>query len=170
VHDPSVKLGRIQNFNNWSPEMVPNSTTTCLGLEYFCFAGDGLWNAPDSELVELGKSELAALGLIDPADVLDGCVVRMEKAYPVYYPSYQEDVNAIRQALTQFENFQVIGRNGMHKYNNQDHSMMTALLAARNLTGSQFDLWKVNTDAEYHEEAAEESVVSERLVPQQRAG
>jgi protoporphyrinogen oxidase len=170
VHDPSVKLGRIQNFNNWSPEMVPNSTTTCLGLEYFCFAGDGLWNAPDSELVELGKSELAELGLIDPADVLDGCVVRMEKAYPVYYPSYQEDVNVIRQALAQFENFQVIGRNGMHKYNNQDHSMMTALLAARNLTGSQFDLWKVNTDAEYHEEAAEESVVSERLVPQQRAG
>ena len=156
MHDPSVKLGRIQNFNNWSPEMVPNSTTTCLGLEYFCFAGDGLWNAPDSELVELGKRELAALGLVDPADVLDGCVVRMEKAYPVYYPSYQEDVNVIRQALAQFANFQVIGRNGMHKYNNQDHSMMTALLAARNLTGSQFDLWQVNTDAEYHEEAAED--------------
>jgi protoporphyrinogen oxidase len=169
VHDPSVKLGRIQNFNNWSPEMVPDSTTTCLGLEYFCFAGDGLWNTPDSELVELGKRELAALGLVDPADVLDGCVVRMEKAYPVYYPSYQEDLNVLRQALAQFENFQVIGRNGMHKYNNQDHSMMTALLAARNLTGSQFDLWKVNTDAEYHEEASEHGEVSGRLVPQQRS-
>ena len=151
VHDPSVKLGRIQNFNNWSPDMVPNSTTTCLGLEYFCFAGDGLWNSPDTELVELGKRELAVLGLVEPGDVVDGCVVRMEKAYPVYYPSYQEDVNLIRQALAQFANFQVIGRNGMHKYNNQDHSMMTALLAARNLTGSQFDLCKVNTDAEYHE-------------------
>ncbi|MCI0718653.1 MAG: NAD(P)/FAD-dependent oxidoreductase [Acidobacteria bacterium] len=165
VHDPSVKLGRIQNFNNWSPDMVPNSTTTCLGLEYFCFAGDELWNAPDSELVELGKRELAALGLVEPGDVLDGCVVRMEKAYPVYYPSYQEDVNVIRQALARFENFQVIGRNGMHKYNNQDHSMMTALLAARNLTGSQFDLWKVNMDAEYHEEGDEKTLVEGRLAP-----
>ena len=125
---------------------------------------------PNSESVELGKRELAALGLVDPADVLDGCVVRMEKAYPVYYPSYQEDVNVLRQALAQFENFQVIGRNGMHKYNNQDHSMMTALLAARNLTGSQFDLWKVNTDAEYHEEASVDRSVSGRLVPQQKAG
>jgi protoporphyrinogen oxidase len=166
VHDPSVKLGRIQNFNNWSPDMVPNSTTTCLGLEYFCFAGDGLWNSPDAELVELGKRELAVLGLVEPGDVLDGCVVRMEKAYPVYYPSYQEDVNLIRKALAQFANFQVIGRNGMHKYNNQDHSMMTALLAARNLCGAGYDLWKVNTDAEYHEETSEATSSSGRLVPQ----
>src|SRR5262249_19347206 len=98
VHDPSVKLGRIQNFNNWSREMAPNATTTCLGLEYFCFAGDGLWNAPDSELVSLGKRELEALGLLEQGDVLDGCVVRMEKAYPVYYPGYQDDVQIIRCA------------------------------------------------------------------------
>jgi protoporphyrinogen oxidase len=155
VHDPSVKLGRIQNFNNWSRDMVPNTTTTCLGLEYFCFAGDGLWNAADSELVELGKQELSQLGLVQPADVGDGSVVRMEKAYPVYYPGYQDDIHLIRRGLSRFANFQVIGRNGMHKYNNQDHSMMTALLAARNFSGSHFDLWRVNTDAEYHEEASE---------------
>jgi protoporphyrinogen oxidase len=151
VHDPSVKLGRIQNFNNWSPGLVPDAQVTCLGLEYFCFEGDGLWSMDDAALIELGKRELAQLGLVDAADVFDGCVVRMPKSYPVYGPGYQEDVDIIRSALSQFSNLQVVGRNGMHKYNNQDHSMMTALLAARNLTGASFDLWRVNTDAEYHE-------------------
>lgn len=151
IHDPGVKLGRIQNFNNWSPEMIPEPGTTCLGLEYFCFEGDGLWTMEDSALIELGKRELAQLGLIDPAEVFDGCVVRMPKSYPVYGPGYQDDVHAIRQALAAFTNLQVVGRNGMHKYNNQDHSMMTALLAARNLLGGSFDVWRVNTDAEYHE-------------------
>jgi len=165
VHDPSVKLGRIQNFNNWSHDMVPDTTTTCLGLEYFCFAGDGLWSASDAELVKLGKAELGQLGLVEPADVREGSVVRMEKAYPVYYPGYQDDIELIRRGLSHFANFQVIGRNGMHKYNNQDHSMMTALLAARNLSGSRFDLWRVNTDAEYHEEAIESTPASGRLVP-----
>jgi protoporphyrinogen oxidase len=157
VHDPAVRLGRIQNFNNWSSEMVPNPSTSCLGLEYFCFAGDGLWNMDDRQLIELGKRELSQLKLVEPEEILDGCVVRMEKAYPVYYPGYQEDVEIIRKELEKFENFQVIGRNGMHKYNNQDHSMMTALLAARNLNGSHYDIWKVNTDAEYHEESANSS-------------
>jgi protoporphyrinogen oxidase len=155
VHDPSVKLGRIQNFNNWSPEMVPENGMTCLGLEYFCFAGDGMWNLPDAELVALGKRELEQLGLARSADVADGCVVRMEKAYPVYGPEYQTDVAIIREALKAFPNFQVAGRNGMHKYNNQDHSMMSALIAARRLQGSPLDPWNVNTDAEYHEEASE---------------
>jgi protoporphyrinogen oxidase len=165
VHDPSVKLGRIQNFNNWSRDMVPDTTTTCLGLEYFCFAGDGLWNASDAELVKLGKAELGQLGLVEPADVQEGNVVRMEKAYPVYYSGYQDDIELIRRGLSRFANFQVIGRNGMHKYNNQDHSMMTALLAARNLSGSHFDLWRVNTDAEYHEEATVSQTPSGRLIP-----
>jgi protoporphyrinogen oxidase len=154
VHDPSVKLGRIQNFNNWSPHLLPDASTTCLGLEYFCFEGDGLWTMPDGELVELGKQELAKLGLVRQEDVIDGSVVRMEKAYPVYGPGYQADVNVIRAELARFTNLQPVGRNGMHKYNNQDHSMMTAVLAAKNLTGSHYDLWKVNTDAEYHEEAS----------------
>lgn len=154
VHDPNVRLGRIQNFNNWSPHLVPDPNTTCLGLEYFCFEGDDLWTAPDSDLIALGRRELAQLGLVPAADVTDGCVVRMPKAYPVYGPGYLDDVAAIRGALARFGNLQVVGRNGMHKYNNQDHSMMTALLAARNIGGAAFDLWKVNTDAEYHEETA----------------
>ncbi len=164
IHDPSVKLGRIQNFNNWSKEMVPGSNTTCLGLEYFCFFGDGLWTMPDADLIELGKSELAKLGLVNPADVFDGSVVRMEKSYPVYYPGYTEDVDTIREALGAFSNLQLAGRNGLHKYNNQDHSMMTALLGARNLAGEHWDVWKVNTDAEYHEEG-EAGAEKGRLVP-----
>ncbi|MBE2203755.1 MAG: NAD(P)/FAD-dependent oxidoreductase [Chthoniobacterales bacterium] len=152
VHDPSVKIGRIQNFNNWSSEMVPGEGVTCLGLEYFCFVGDELWRMPDEDLVALAKREIAKLGLAAEKDIDDGCVVRMEKAYPLYYPGYEEDVSIIRSALEAFENFQVIGRNGMHKYNNQDHSMMTALLAARRLTGEKRNPWNVNIDAEYHEE------------------
>jgi len=153
VHDPSVKLGRIQNFNNWSPELIPSQTeATCLGLEYFCFKSDALWNMDDTDLVALGTSELAKLGLVRPEEVFDGTVVRMEKAYPVYYPGYAQDVLTMRRTLETFPNLQVAGRNGMHKYNNQDHSMMTALLAARNILGEKFDLWRVNTDAEYHEE------------------
>jgi protoporphyrinogen oxidase len=167
VHDPSVRLGRIQNFNNWSAEMVPGKNTTCLGLEYFCFAGDKLWNSEDTALLALGKQELEKLGLVESHEVMDGCVVRMGKAYPVYSPNYLDDVNAIRAELSKFENFQVVGRNGMHKYNNQDHSMMTALLAARNLDGGNYDLWKVNTDAEYLEEGEDASLdTSGRLMPQ----
>ena len=153
VHDPGVKLGRIQNFNNWSAEMVPESGTTCLGLEYFCFEGDGLWSATDAELIELGKRELSKLGLIRPGEVADGTVVRQEKAYPVYGSSYADDVAAIRTEIGKFANFQIAGRNGMHKYNNQDHSMLTALFAARNVAAGNrgLDLWRVNGDAEYHE-------------------
>ena len=171
VHDPSVKLGRIQNFNNWSPHLVPDPGTTCLGLEYFCFEGDGLWSMADADLIALGKKELAQLGLVQEQDVFDGAVVRMEKAYPVYGPSYQQDVGIVRDALKRFSNIQPVGRNGMHKYNNQDHSMMTAILAARNLNGEAFDLWKVNTDAEYHEEArGEDDLKVGRLTPTSISG
>jgi protoporphyrinogen oxidase len=170
VHDPAVRLGRIQNFNNWSPEMVPDPSTTCLGLEYFCFEGDALWTMPDDELIELGKTELEKLGLVRREDVAEGCVVRMEKAYPVYGPGYQNDVNIVREALGHFVNLQPVGRNGMHKYNNQDHSMMTAMLAARNIEGERFDLWRVNTDAEYHEEGEVVEDRAGRTMPQQVAG
>jgi len=152
IHEPDVKLGRIQNFRNWSDAMVAKEGTTCLGLEYFCFEGDGLWSLPDSELIELGKRELMQLGLLTTGRVSSGSVVRVEKAYPIYDPDYQTNVGVIRAELAPFANLSVVGRNGMHKYNNQDHSMMTAMLAVKNLSGGAFNLWNVNGDAEYHEE------------------
>ena len=155
VHDPGVKLGRIQNFNNWSPEMVPDPSTTCLGLEYFCFEGDGLWSSDDQELIELGKREIGLLGLVDPAEVIDGAVVRMRKAYPVYDGGYEAAIDKVRRFLPRVPNLQLVGRNGMHRYNNQDHSMLTAMLAARNILGGRYDLWQVNVEQEYHEEGAE---------------
>ena len=156
VHDKDVQLGRIQNFTSWSPEMVPDpSTTSCLGLEYFCFEGDGLWNTPDHDLIELGKRELQTLGLVDPADIVDGAVVRMPKAYPVYDGGYDAAIRQVREFLPRLPNLQLTGRNGMHRYNNQDHSMLTAMLAARNILGARFDLWQINVDQEYHEEGGE---------------
>lgn len=152
IHDPRVKLGRVQNFKNWSPEMVPDPAKSCLGLEYFCFEGDGLWTMSDAELVELGRRELGAIGLADPAKVVDGTVVRVPKAYPVYDEGYLEALAVVRDYLLGFGNLQVAGRNGMHKYNNQDHSMVTAILAVENLLGGHHDVWAVNDDDEYHEE------------------
>ena len=152
VHDPGVKLGRIQNFKNWSPEMVPDPQKTCLGLEYFCFEGDGLWTMPDEELVRLGTREVAQIGLLGGGKVIDGTVVRMPKAYPVYDEGYEAAVDEVRKYLAQFSNLEVAGRNGMHKYNNQDHSMVTAILAVDNLAGQHHDTWSVNQDDEYHEE------------------
>ncbi|MFH1067196.1 MAG: NAD(P)/FAD-dependent oxidoreductase [bacterium] len=151
IHDSSVRLGRIQNFNNWSPEMTPDPDVICLGLEYFCFEGDELWTMADADLIELGKTEIERLGLIKKNEVEDGAVVRVLKAYPVYGPGYREDVRIIGEALHEIANVQVIGRNGMHRYNNQDHSMMTGMLSVKNLMGDHFDLWRVNADAEYHE-------------------
>ena len=171
IHDPSVKVGRIQNFKSWSPEMVPDPTMTCYGLEYFCFEGDGLWNSTDAELIEQGKRELAKIGLATAADVVDGCVVRQPKAYPVYDDEYATHVNVIREELeANYPNLHLVGRNGMHKYNNQDHAMMTAMLCARNIIAGTnvFDLWQVNQDAEYHEagKAGEQTAAGGlRLVP-----
>ena len=152
IHDSDVKVGRIQNFNNWSPYMVPDPNKTCLGLEYFCFEGDELWTTSDQELVELGKKELELLGLIQASDVEDGAVVRMPKAYPVYDSTYREALGVVRQFLDGIGNLQLVGRNGMHKYNNQDHSMLTAMLAAENILGANHNLWEVNAEQEYHEE------------------
>ena len=154
IHDPTVKVGRIQNFKNWSPQMVPNDTHTCLGLEYFCFEGDGLWTMSDADLVELAKQELVQLGIVPREVMEDGAVVRMPKAYPVYDSTYQGALTAVRAFLTRLPNLQLVGRNGMHKYNNQDHSILTAMLAVENLFGAQHDLWAVNADTEYHEEVS----------------
>ncbi len=151
IHEPDVKLGRIQNFKNWSPYMVPDQNKTCLGLEYFCFEGDEMWTATDKELIELGKRELETLGLVNTNDVEDGTVVRMPKAYPVYDSRYQESLQVVRQFLGRIDNIQLIGRNGMHRYNNMDHSMLTAMLSVENITGSNHNLWNVNADEEYHE-------------------
>ncbi len=152
IHDPDVKVGRIQNYKNWSPHMVPDPNHTCLGLEYFCFEGDDFWTMPDDELIELGKSELETLGFAHKTDVEDGIVVRMPKAYPIYDSTYQQSLDVVRQFLEGIKNLQLVGRNGMHKYNNQDHSMLTAMLAAENILGAKHDLWKVNVEQEYHEE------------------
>jgi protoporphyrinogen oxidase len=171
IHDPSVQVGRVQNFRSWSPEMVPEGMS-CLGLEYFCFEGDGLWNAPDDELVALAKQEIAKIGLIAESDVVDACVVRQPKAYPVYDEDYRQNVAVVRRDLEGlYPTLHMVGRNGMHKYNNQDHAMMTAMLTAKNiLAGARvYDIWNVNEDAEYHEaggSGAQAALGSERLVPQ----
>ena len=158
IHDPAVKVGRIQNFKNWSSYMVPDSNKTCLGLEYFCFEGDGLWNMSDADLVELGKREMETLGLARAADIEEGTVVRVPKAYPVYDSTYRQSLEVVRDFLSRLENLQLVGRNGMHKYNNQDHSMLTAMLAVKNILGENHDLWSVNTEEEYHEEVRAGSV------------
>lgn len=171
IHDSKVKVGRIQNFRSWSPEMVPHESIACVGLEYFCFEGDGLWSSTDDELVELAKKEMAILGLCRPEEVVGGAVVRQEKAYPVYDDSYAANVCAMRAELeARYPTLHLVGRNGMHRYNNQDHAMMTAMLTVRNIEAGAriYDIWAVNEDAEYHEagdEGAQAALASERLVP-----
>jgi protoporphyrinogen oxidase len=152
IHTPGVQVGRIQNFNNWSRAMVPDPGRTCLGMEYFCFEGDELWTAPDDELIRLATAELKNLELDGGAHVVDGTVVRMPKAYPVYDAVYRQHLDVARAYLDCIPNLHLVGRNGMHKYNNQDHSMLTAMMTVWNLEGADHDVWAVNTDFEYHEE------------------
>jgi protoporphyrinogen oxidase len=152
IHDPAVRVGRIQNFKNWSPEMVPDPSMTALGLEYFCSVGDDLWSRTDAELLDLGRREIDQIGLARAEDVVDGTVVRQLKAYPVYNGTYAGYLETIKRYLAGFSNLQTVGRNGLHKYNNQDHSMLTAMLAVRNLAGERHDVWDVNTERSYHEE------------------
>jgi protoporphyrinogen oxidase len=151
IHTPGVRVGRIQNLNNWSRAMVPDSTTSCVNMEYFCSNGDDLWTRQDEDLITLAQRELAELGLARPSVVVDGTVVRMPKAYPVYDSTYRAHLTALRSWLDAIPNLHTIGRNGMHKYNNQDHSMLTAMFALDNMRGATHDLWAVNTDYEYHE-------------------
>jgi protoporphyrinogen oxidase len=152
IHSPEVQVGRIQNFGQWSPYLVKDGRA-CLGLEYFVFEGDGMWTSSDEDLIELAKNELGILGLTDPSSVEAGYVVRMPKAYPVYDEGYQTRVNVLRDWIaTEVPNVHPVGRNGMHKYNNQDHSMLTAMLTAQNITkGTNHDVWSVNVEADYHE-------------------
>lgn len=168
IHDDRVQVGRVQNFRSWSPEMVPDASIACVGLEYFCFENDGLWSSSDDNLIELAKKEMAILGLCKPEDVVGGAVVRQEKAYPVYDDSYEMNVAAMRDDLeTRFPTLHMVGRNGMHRYNNQDHAMMTAMLTVENIeTGSRkWNVWNVNEDAEYHEAGDEgaQSVIASTI-------
>jgi protoporphyrinogen oxidase len=154
IHDPMVKVGRVQNFKSWSPELVPDPTLCCYGLEYFCSEGDGVWRMKDQALIDLAVREMETLGLLNSADVQDGCVVRQKKAYPVYDEHYKANVKTfVSEIEGRFPGLHLIGRNGMHKYNNQDHAMMTAMLTARNIIAGKklYDVWAVNQDAEYHE-------------------
>ncbi|HEX8419596.1 MAG TPA: NAD(P)/FAD-dependent oxidoreductase [Sphingomonas sp.] len=172
IHDSKVKVGRVQNFRSWSPEMVPDPAIACVGLEYFCFEGDGLWSANDEELVALATREMAILGLCDAAQVEGGVVVRQEKAYPVYDDRYRDNVDALREEIeARYPSLHCVGRNGMHRYNNQDHAMMTAMLTVRNIVAGEriYDIWGVNEDAEYHEAGTEgerAALASVRDVPE----
>lgn len=152
VHSPKVKVGRIQNFRAWSPEMVADPDTSSIGMEYFCQLGDGLWTMSDADLRDLAASELEQLGLGQASDVIDAAIIRQPKAYPVYDGDYQEALEVVSAWLKRLENFQTVGRNGLHRYNNQDHSMLSAMLAARNVLGEEHDVWSVNVDRAYHEE------------------
>jgi protoporphyrinogen oxidase len=152
VHTPDINVARIQNYKNWSAAMVPDATQTCLGLEYFCNEGDPLWSMPDASLEELARREVAALGFARPGEIMGAAVVRQRKAYPVYDWEYKDHLDRLRAFLDGLENLQMVGRNGLHKYNNQDHAMLTALLAVRNVLGERLDVWSVNTEREYHEE------------------
>lgn len=167
IHEPSVKVGRIQNFKTWSREMVPDETMDCYGLEYFCFEGDGMWTMEDKKLIALGTEEIIALGLARKEQIVDGYVVRQPKAYPVYDHDYKEKINVIRDELKQYPSLHLVGRNGMHKYNNQDHSIMTSMYVVKNILAgdNKYDPWKVNQDAEYIEE--EQDQQGGRLTPEQ---
>ena len=153
IHSPQFKVGRIQNFKNWSKAMVPDPSKTCLGMEYFCNETDELWQMPNDELVKLASREVKELGLVDKdVNIEDGTVIRQYKAYPVYDDTYRHNVEIIKNYIQNFENLQTVGRNGMHRYNNSDHSMLTGLLAAKNILGEEHDLWNVNVERSYHEE------------------
>ncbi len=173
IHGPGFKVGRIQNFKNWSPAMVPDPHRTSLGMEYFCNEGDRLSSMSDEALSAVAASELARLGLAEKNQVIDTFVVRQPDAYPVYTSGYEKRLKVIGDFLDGFENLQTIGRNGMHRYNNMDHSMQTGILAARNVLGADHDLWAVNEEAEYLEEDASVSprrTLTEKMILQSFAG
>ncbi len=151
IHSPKVKVGRIQNFKNWSPDMVPDQSKTCLGLEYFVNVGDDLWTMEDNALIELAKGELQTIGMADPSDIEDGVVIRQAHTYPVYDGDYREARDEVRAYVDSLENLQTIGRNGLHRYDNQDHAMLSAILAVKNILGGTHELWTINTEKEYLE-------------------
>ncbi len=152
VHSTDVRVGRIQNFRNWSRDLVPDANHTGIGMEYFCFEDDDLWAMDDAALIKLAQDELEQLGLAGDAKVTSGFVVRVKKAYPMYDENFAPNIEIIREWLDGFRNLQQLGRNGLHKYNNQDHSMLTGMLGVENyLENAQHDIWAVNTDSNYQE-------------------
>jgi protoporphyrinogen oxidase len=154
IQEPDVLLGRIQIFNNWSPCMVADPAKVWLGCEYFCNGSDEIWNFSDERMVALAREELSKIGIIDGTDVLDSTVLRMEKTYPAYFGTYNRFAE-IREYVERYGNLFLIGRNGMHRYNNQDHSMLTAMMAVENIIAGKTDktdLWKVNAEMDYLEE------------------
>ena len=169
VHSPEVRVGRVQSFKNWSPEMVSDPGLSFIGLEYFANRGDDLWSLADDELVELGAAEAEAIGLLEPAEVRAGTVVRMPRAYPVYDGGYEDHLRRLRRWLDRFDNLYTVGRNGQHRYNNQDHSMLAGLYAARSVAGEQLDLWSINVEQSFHEEVrdgeAARPAAGDRLTP-----
>jgi len=152
IHSPQVKVGRIQNFRAWSKEMLPDQNTASIGMEYFCQKGDGLWNMSDEDLRALASKELEQLGLAKATDVIGAAIIRQPKAYPVYDGEYRAALDTLEEWILTLDNFQTVGRNGLHRYNNQDHSMLSAMLAARNILGEKHDVWTVNVERSYHEE------------------
>jgi len=168
VHAPEVHVGRVQSFKNWSPDMVDDPAVSFIGLEYFANQGDALWSRSDEDLIGLGTSEACTIGLFSPDEVRAGIVVRMPKAYPVYDGEYERHLRTLRGWLEGMDNLFTVGRNGQHRYNNQDHSMLTALYAVRNLDGARLDVWAVNEEESFHEEVrgeAAEGGVRDRLTP-----
>ena len=154
VQEPDVKVGRLQIFNNWSPYLVKDSSKTWIGMEYFCFMGDEIWEMTEDKMKRFAIDELVKMNLIDPEDALDSVVIKMPKTYPAYFGVYDQ-FDMVESYLKEIKNLYPVGRNGMHKYNNQDHSMLTAMAAVEHITtgkGSKADIWNINTEQEYHEE------------------
>ena len=154
VQEPDVKVGRLQIFNNWSPYLVKDPSKTWIGMEYFCFEGDEIWEMTEEQMKHFAIDELVKMNLIDPEDALDSVVIKMPKTYPAYFGVYDQ-FDTVESYLKEINNLYPVGRNGMHKYNNQDHSMLTAMAAVEHITtgkGSKADIWDINTEQEYHEE------------------
>lgn len=158
VHEPDVMVGRVQNYRNWSPYMVPDEDACAIGAEYFAWTDDPIWSEPDEAVIDLARRELAQLGLVDPESVEDGIVMRVENAYPVYDPGYRGSVGIVREWLSSITNLQTIGRCGQHRYNNMDHSCMTGMLAAWNILGEEHDVWSVNVEEDYLERSGSQDV------------
>jgi protoporphyrinogen oxidase len=157
IQEPDVRVGRMQIFNNWSPYLVADPANVWIGLEYFCYESDDIWKLPDASMIEFAKAEMAKIGIIEAVDVLDACVIRVPKTYPAYFGAY-ERFDEIKTYVNQFDNLFLVGRNGMHKYNNQDHSMLTAMTAVDNIIEGRVDksnIWALNTEMEYHESKGE---------------
>lgn len=162
IQEPDVQVGRLQIFNNWSPYMVADPSKVWIGLEYFCNQSDKMWNLSDADMIELARTELSKIGIIDSSDVVDATVLRVEKTYPAYFGTYGQ-FDQVRRFVDGIENLFLVGRNGMHKYNNQDHSMLTAMIAVDNISSGRTDkanIWDVNTEQDYHEQKNTDEVSS----------